>query len=451
MAQKWNLQDIRPPESRQPRRRPASAPTGQPEQEQDREPDSAAAYYDNSSGGTIPVENGVRNRRTRLVWGIAVFVFIVVGAVGISSLLGESEVTVYPHHREPNVNAEFTAYPDARDDALNYEIMTLEATAEDQVTASGQVEVQEQATGVIEIVNTTSGAERLIKNTRFRSPSGLIYRIEESVVVPGAVTDSSGASVPGTTQAEVFADDIGEEYNLPAGTTFNIPGYEEGGFTELFESITARNPEPIEGGYDGPQFQIAEDELSTARQSLQISLRDQLLERIESEKPAGFIAFPGAVAITYNQLPPVEHDQDLVTIREEAILQIPLFAVTELGSFLAAETVPTYEGNPVRLDNPDDLTFTYTNATTSASIIANEPSLSFTLVGRPLLIWDYDEEQFLTDIAGRHKTAVQNVIGGYPGISAAKVDLNPFWRRTFPENTSEITLVEELREPTDTQ
>lgn len=449
MAQKWNLQDIRPPESRRPRRRPATAPPAnqRPEPESDTPPE----YYAESSAGNIPIENGVRTRRTRLVWGVAVFVFIIVGAVGVSALLGETKVTVYPHHREPNVNAEFTAYPDPRDDALNYEIMRIEDTAEDQVTASGEVQVEEQATGVLEIINTTPRAERLIKNTRFRSPGGLIYRIEESVVVPGAVTDDAGGSVPGTIQAEVFAEEIGEEYNLPAGTTFDIPGYQEGGFTELFESITARNPEPIDGGFDGPQFQIEEQELSAARQSLQIELRDQLLARIESEKPAGFVAFPGAVAITYNQLPPIQHSEDMVTIREEAVLQIPLFDIVELGSFLAAETVPTYEGNPVRLDNPEDLSFTYVNATTSASVIANEPSLSFNLVGRPLLIWDYDEEQFLADIAGRHKTAVQTVIGGYPGISAAKVDLNPFWRRTFPEDTSLIHLVEELREPTATQ
>ena len=47
--------------------------------------------------------------------------------------------------------------------------------------------------------------------------------------------------------------------------------------------------------------------------SIYPELRDNLLLRVENEKPAGFIAFPNAVAITYNQLPAVEYGNDLVT------------------------------------------------------------------------------------------------------------------------------------------
>ena len=97
------------------------------------------------------------------------------------------------------------AFPTPTDgDSLSYEIMTLEeTTSESQVQASGSIEIEEQATGILEISKSTAGAERLIKNTRFRSPERLTYiRIQESVVVPGAVNEN-----PGTIQVEVFADD----------------------------------------------------------------------------------------------------------------------------------------------------------------------------------------------------------------------------------------------------
>jgi hypothetical protein len=264
--------------------------------------------------------------------------------------------------------------------------------------------------------------------------------------VPGAVSDGSGASVPGTIQAEVFAEEAGEEYNLPAGTEFDIPGFSEGGFTELYNAISARNPNQFTGGFSGPQFQIDEGELSTARQALQIELRDNLLTRIDKEKPAEFVAFRDAVAITYNQLPAVEYGQDLVTIKEQAILQIPLFQEIELGSFIAEETVATYDGGDVRIDDASLLTFSYTNPTTSASVIANEPALEFRLTGKPLLIWEYDAEKLTTDIAGLPKTAINNAITEYGGIRAAKVHITPFWQRTFPEDNEEIVVIEELKE-----
>ena len=449
MAQKWNLQDIRPA---QPRKRRVPPPTERPLDisKKTEEPEELDMMQDDGDGredvSNIVIEDGNKKERNNVLIAVILFFVIVIGAIALSAILGKTELTIYPEYREPNINSEFTAYPDQRQDELTYEIMTLESTSESQVKASGQVQVQEQATGVIEIVKTTPGAERLIKNTRFRSPDGLIFRIQESVVVPGAVTDGSGASVPGTIQADVFADEVGEEYNLAAGTKFDIPGFEEGGFTELFNAISARNTDAFTGGFDGAQFQIDDNELATARQSLQVNLRDQLLARVESEKPSGFITFPGAVAITYNQLPTVEYGQDLVTIREQAILQIPLFEASDFGKFLAKEAVATYSGSPVRIENPDDLQFSYSSATTSGSVIANETSLIFTLKGRPLLIWEYDAGKLTTDLAGLPKTAINNAITAYPGIEGARVSITPFWKRTFPENPEDIIVTEELRE-----
>lgn len=443
MAQKWNLQDIRPVESK--KKRPVTPPVKIDDSGEYEEPINLRETLPEDNAPRIPIKTGTEKKNRSLLIAATVFVLIVGGALGLSAVLGNTELIIYPENREPNINSEFTAYPDKRDGELSYEIMTLESTAESQVTASGQVQVEELATGMIEIVKTTPGPERLIKNTRFRTPEGLIYRIQESVVVPGAVTDDSGATVPGTIQAEVFADDIGEQYNISAGTRFDVPGFEEAGLSDLYEAIYAQNKAPFTGGFAGPQYQIDDAELQTARQELQLQLRDTLLERIETEKPAGFIAFPGAVAISYNQLPAVEYGGDLVTIKEQAILQIPLFNASEFGMFLAEETVPTYDGGPVRVADPTQIVFNYTTATTSSLVIANEPSLTFKLTGKPLLVWEYDVEKLKQDLAGLPKTAVNNAISAYPGIEGARVSITPFWKRTFPPDPEDIIVTEEVR------
>jgi hypothetical protein len=445
MSQKWNLQDIRPAGQARPKRRPMQnakvissdvergsgiEATGEPVR---RRP----TISPQNDGPQIVIGDGRNKDRNKMVMAIVFFVVVVGAAALLSSLLGKTELTIYPEFRDPNINAEFTAFPTRTDGALSYEIMTLEETKESQVQASGSIDIEEQATGVLEISKSTPGAERLIKNTRFRSASGLVYRIQESVVVPGAIDGN-----PGTIQAEVFADEIGEEYNLAAGTTFDIPGFEEGGFMDLFRSISASNPTPIIGGFDGPQFQIDVGELNTARQAVQIELRNSLLDKIESNKPAGMIAFPGAVAITYNQLPAIEYGQDLVTIREQAVLQIPLFKADDFGTFIAKEAVATYEGGPVRIDNYAQLIFTYSSATTSGSVIANADSLQFNLTGKPRLIWEYDADKLTKDLAGLPKTAISNAITAYPGIERARVQVTPFWQRTFPENAEEIAVIE---------
>jgi len=445
MSQKWNLQDIRPAGQSRPKRR-ATRPTIDTRSESneaasvDTNAPSSIAVTDNTLG-SVPVEDGNKKNTSKFVISIIIFVVIVAGAALLSGLLGKTEITIYPEFRSPNVSAEFTAYPNPQNGALSYEIMTLEATKESQVQATGKIDVEEQATGVLEISKSTPGAERLIKNTRFRSPEGLVFRIQESVVVPGAVNDS-----PGTIQAEVFADEVGDAYNLPAGTVFDVPGFQEGGYTALYEAITATNPQPIDGGFAGPQFQIDDGELNTARQALQIELRDELLSKVDAERPAGTIAFKNAVAITYTQLPSVEYGQDLVTIREQALLQIPVFTEDDFGRYIASETVPTYDGGPVRVEDPSELIFTYSGATTSNSVIANLDSIEFKLTGKPRLIWEYDAAELAENLAGLPKTAINNAITAYPGIESARVSITPFWKQTFPEDPSEIIITEELRE-----
>jgi hypothetical protein len=440
MTQKWNLQDIRPAEPRKRRPLPSIQSQRQLEPEM-----MAEVKLEREQIPSIIIQDGTKKDKNHLVIAIVLFVVIVGGALGLSTLLGKTTLTVFPQFREPNINSEFTAFPDKRENSLSYTIMTIESASENQVKASGQIQVETQATGAIEIVKTTPGTERLIKNTRFRSPDGKVFRIQESVVVPGAVKDASGASVPGTIQAQVFADEAGETFNLAAGTRFDIPGFKESGLDDLYAAMYAENRQPFTGGFSGPKYQIDESELGTARQALQIKLRDELLARIESEKPNGFVAFPGATAITYNQLPTVEYGQDLVTIKEQAILQIPLFNISDLGAFLAREAVATYSGGPVRVDNTTALTFVYSSGTTSASIIANEPSLTFSLKGKPLLIWEYDSVKLTKDIAGLPKTAINNVITAYPAIESAIVKITPFWKRSFPTEPEEIVVVEELK------
>ncbi len=470
MTKKWNLQDIRPATPR--KRRPSSETKDDmrvsgsqikevSDSDQIRQPErqtmTTKLEQEGSSDGTltlspkfgkkgtgIVIENGNKKNFSRLAMSIGLFFLIVGSAAGLSALLGKTDLTIYPVNREPNVSAEFTAYPEKRDGELSYEVMTLEATGEQQVKASGQVEVQEQATGNIEIIKTTPGAERLIKNTRFRTDDGLVFRIYESIVVPGSID-----GVPGTISAKVFADDVGEEYNVSSNVSLDIPGFKESGLDNLYSAISGRTSSDFTGGFDGTQFKIDESELGTARQALQIELRDNLLARIENEQPADFIAFdPEAVALSFNQLPAVEYGENLVTIREQAILQIPLFKASDLASYIARETVATYDGGDIRIDDPSTLVFSYVNPEMSSMVIANEPAITFKLTGKPLLIWEYDSNNLTENLAGLPKTAINNAVGAYPGIESAHVRVTPFWKRTFPEDPSEINIIEILEDPT---
>lgn len=378
-----------------------------------------------------------KGKRPLLV-GLAALILVIVPGVAIGYLLDGAEITVNPKVREPNVNATFTAYSEPRDNDLAYETMTLEATGERQLRATGEAEVTEQATGEIVIQNTRETAERLIKNTRFETPDGLIFRITESVVVPAAE-----GGTPGTVRASVFADQPGEAYNI-GPTTFTVPGYQEGGYDELFAAVTAESMAPMQGGFDGVTYTVDEAELAAAQESLHEELRGALIERAATERPAGFLLFDNSFAFTYESLPSVKAGEDMVTITEKALLHAPIFEEHAFASYVAAATIPGYENEPVRIENPEALSFAYAATTTATSDLRTLESFDFELTGTPKVVWTFDHAQLKEDLAGAAKTALPTVLGGYPAIERAEAVIRPFWKRSFPDNPDSITITESL-------
>ncbi len=393
---------------------------------------------------TIRIRDNKKSKRFNFIILAIVVVLLFGGIIGVNSVLTKTTLTITPESREQNVNAEFIAYPERREGSLSYEILSFDVSGEKQVKATGQTHIEEKARGMIEIMKTTAGSERLVNNTRFRSPDGLIFRLQEAVVVPGAVTGTDGKLVPGSISVEVVADGVGSEYNLPSGTKFDVPGFKESNLDALYNAIYAINKADLSGGFNGPQFTLDENDLDTSKQALEIELRDKLIAQINDKKPAGFIIFPESIAITYSDLPTVKFGEDLVSVRVQATLQAPLFKDDEFASFIAKETITTYDHNPVEIRNIEDLKFSYLDNQTSFENIANLEELSFSIIGKPFIVWDYDPEQIRKDLAGKALTASKTILPAYPGVKNMRVSGKPFWKNSFPDDYNKIILEEDL-------
>ncbi len=433
MTQKWNLQDIRPAQSHKRRPIEGGAPSlkvAQKPVEMSREeaPEELS----------IRIIDGNKKKSKSLFYAVAIFLFIIVGGLFASALMGGAEITVYPKNRQPNVNAVFEAKRSPQPEELAYEVMTLEAEGESQVKASGEEEVQSQAVGSLFIYNAEQKETlRLVTNTRFESANGKIFKIKDSAIVPG-YTMNGTTKVPGVTMAQVYADQVGEEYNVAPGK-FTVPGFK--GEPE-YATIYAESTEGFTGGFNGKKFKIDDAELQTAKQALQTELRNALLMRIDAEKPAGFVLFKDAVTFTYVSLPSVAYGDNLATIKEKVLLRIPIFKDDNFANFIAKQTIPGYEGEDVRIKDTSVFTFAYTQATTSSSDISNYTAISFNLSGKPHVIWKYDGDKLKTDLLNANKTALTSVLGGYKAIEKANAVIRPFWKTKFPTNIKEITITE---------
>lgn len=437
MQKKWNLQDIRP----------AKAPQQKPESRTTKRQSQDIKYRKVSAESTPPFEDvdieenrdtrsHVPKRKSTMLAAVLIFVIFLIG-FGVNLLLGGAEITVYPKTRTVAVQGNFTAHRSPQVDELGYELLTLEATGEKQVRASGREEVAERAQGKIFVYNTAHEApQRLIKNTRFESPDGLIFRIQESIEIPGITRNEDGNIVPGSIVADVFAEETGEQYNV-GPTRFTVPGLEG---TEQFDTVYAESTTAFAGGFEGEKYIIDESEYNTAKEALDNELRETLRTRLDEEKPADFVLYEDAITFAYDELPATEYGDSLATIKERVRLQVPIFKESEFASFLAAQTVPDYRNEPVLVEDPSTLNFTYGETIQNGVDISTLEELEFELSGTAVLVWTFDEAQVKQDLLGKEKSETANIFKNYTSISNVKAEVRPFWTNKFPDKEKNIDI-----------
>jgi len=465
MAQKWNLGDIVPPNKRKKEERPsaniehpferpqvhreqrgmndvrrssnAQAPVTHVTAQEDTEPDVNTYQPPEDRGERVSIKDLRRTRAKAWIITVLVLCVAVGGGLFATIVLGGAEVTVYPKHRDVAVSATFTGMLKPGPTDLGYELLSLAEEGEKRVTATGQEKVTAKSTGKINVYNSFSTTpQRLIKNTRFESTDGFIFRISESIVVPGYKKKPDGTIEPGTIAATVFADGTGNTYNLNP-TRFTVPGLKG---SEQFDKIYADSKELFTGGFDGMKYIINPEELATAKQALHQELRDTLLKKVESTKPNGYIFYEPSITFAYNTLPATDAGPQTVVIKEQARLLAPLFKMETFAARIAKQTVPGFTNEPVRIVDPSTLTFSYTS--TSTDDISTKESLDFTLNGKATLVWVFDSEKLRNGFRGVAKTALPTVISEYPGIERAEVKIKPFWKTSFPTDAGEIRIIE---------
>jgi len=380
---------------------------------------------------------GKRNVSGRFVlWGfVGVAVLFLIFSVLL--LFTGATVTVVLKEVPATLDGNFTAGTTQGKDALVYEVMTVSDTRQKEISATGREQVDTKASGTIIVYNAFSETgQRLIKNTRFESPDGRIYRIDSSVVVPGYTKNSDGSTVPGSIEVVVYADFPGEDYNADM-LDFTIPGLKNDPREEL---MYARSKTAMIGGFSGVRNVADKKDVESAREALRKELRDSALVEATAQVPEGYILFNDATAVTFESVPERASGSDIVVVEEKIIVHGILFNVETLGAFIARELIPDFDGGTVVITNIDSLDFSINEK--NAGRIAEGEDISIAFSGTPHIRWMLDEEALKADLAGTAKEDVNAVLKFYPAIEEAKVVIRPFWKGYFPDRPNRIKIIE---------
>ncbi len=376
-----------------------------------------------------------RHRMPKKLWLIALGVVAVCAIFGIliSTVFAGATITVYPRTETITLPASLLAEPNAPVGVLPYQTVSVTRSASVSVPASGTKMVSRPASGVLTISNSFSSAsQRLIANTRFEAEDGKIYRIRDSVTVPGA-TGTGPAQKPGTVSATVYADSPGPGYNKSAGETFTIPGFKG---SPRYSKFSAKSDGAISGGFTGDEPAIADSDLAAAKTSLQQKLDSDVRAAATAEIPDGFIAIPGTLEVSFMGLTQTPASDKTTTISQSATATGVIVRQSNLASAIARSEVDQYQGEAVLFGDA---------STMDISIEPNskrqDGAITLALKGKAVLVWQFDKSALLQALVGKGRAELEDLIKPFqPAIDKADVSIRPFWQGKFPSDATKITI-----------
>jgi hypothetical protein len=365
------------------------------------------------------------------IW-IAIGLCVVVLGFFALFLFKQTSVTVIPRTQTVTFDetTQLTAYPanNAATGTLSYVVVSTDITDSQDVTGTGTTAVQAKASGTITVYNNYSTASvKLIKNTRFQSPSGLIFRTPADVVIPG----KKGAN-PGHIDITVAADQTGQQYNIAAGR-FTVPGLKT--TPAMYSAIYAQSSAAMAGGFAGNQAGVAVGDRQKAVTDIRARLAQKVTQFIQTKNTGNSIAFADIAEVTYTDAADVDAGTGHVQINEAVHVDLPVFTADSFTSILAQTMTVATDEAPVTLQGgagyhavPKDIT----------PVKLGTDSLDFALVGKATFVWTVDGTALATALASRDQAVFETIVGGFPGIKEAHARIEPFWKTSFPSDPTKI-------------
>lgn len=345
-----------------------------------------------------------------------VFIGLVIFLIGGVVYAGWSSATITITPRLANVTASFPIAISAAETPDSTElpgtISSEDISATVTVTPKGSgTPVPARATGQVTLKNTTATSQPLTTGTRLRSTTDVIVRTTTRVDVPAG----------GSVVADVVADPLGEEGNLPPGKFVIValwPGLQDKIFGESSEAMT--------GGLVSGGLSLSLDELTTASNQAEEEVRTKVgtsrLGNLISLEPSSVVSTPK---------PEVASASYKVTVTlKVTTVTYPTDRLTPLLKTELAKAVPQGQS----LETLDEPTLTIQDRPLTEKIILQVDGRAVTKLS--------DDHPLLKPAAFIGLTAeeILQKFSDQTVFKSAHVKFSPWWRNHAPDQPDRITV-----------
>ncbi|MBI2446525.1 MAG: hypothetical protein HYV51_01750 [Parcubacteria group bacterium] len=290
-------------------------------------------------------------------------------------------------------------------------------------TGSKTIEGRPEVGGVIEIYNAYSAApQKLVANTRFETKDGKIFRIKNSIIIPGAKMLNAKLT-PSFIKTEVIGNEASNDY-LIGPSYFTIPGFKE---TPKYAGFYAKSIEPMS---------IITN--SSLNQEAILQNKKELQDKLAQELKTDVLN-----TLKDSDLQLVEGASSVKVDNYKINANVLSMKVTWQAIFFKEKDLKTMINYFVSNHYPDLKNFTFNDniAYPEANRVDfKKGELFFTFNVDKNNALPADLEVLKKELAGRDEIEMRTIISDKTYINSAAISLWPFWVNRAPSNSRKINI-----------
>jgi len=372
----------------------------------------------------------------RLIIFAPVILIIAVVACYFLFLKAEITLTVDPKITEQNKSVLFstTQETDPSKNIIKSEFLSVSEDGSVSTPATGKKDVGTSAKGTVTIFNASSQSETLRQGILITSTNGLDFTLDQSVTIDGVASHSAfDTPTPKSINANVTADQLGKESNLPSGTKFTVSSFD-------ISDIAAKNDNPFSGG--------TKTQVTVASKTDQSKLENDLIKQLENNATADLqkqldqskILLSAFVseAISKETLTPKVGDQTS---------QLTLSGTVDYQglSYQKADII-AFSKSLLSQDVPSNQIIDYNNMKTSVLNIKNknDEEINASLDIKTLLLPKISDSEITKNLKGKSFKTAQDLLYKLPQVANVNIKLSPnipFLPKNLPAREGNIKIL----------
>ncbi len=321
---------------------------------------------------------------------------------------------------------------------IPFEIMIVEGDDYKNINLTEMSEVSIKSKGEVIFYNQYSQKdEKLIKGTRISDEKGILYTLDEDIIIPGYTTDPNGEIIPGSVLTTATSFIAGDSYN-GSPKNFKINSFKD---TVKYDKIYAQAKTDFTGGISGNVYILNSENLGILNSYKESTFKNNLIRKMKAQVPDGYVFYGTAITFYPSTNENFYFKDSNAKVPVFGRLASVLIKKDYLEDSIIKNLIPgisEQELSEIEIMGIDDLSFKFSNENELIEKDIND--VVFNLSGSLQFIWNPKTDILAKSLMGVNKDEVVSILKKDPGIRNATAKIFPPWSKDLPYNISRIKI-----------